>query len=238
MFVALLGVGQIAKAETEVIEFPREELANESVVPVFDETQSVKARNVTTSHRLELGLFGGYALTEPFFNPYSVGLSGTYHLTEEHGINLTAFFMQSGTSSYADALNPVPGTTANANLQYAPAPKYLFMGSYQFTGFYGKLSLTKSTVMNLNLYGLAGVGLYEIGDSSCPAVSVGLGQKFYFNNQFALRLDLRLIAYNGPDVLSKNLQNATGTASSSEFSNKLQFSTLLTLGGVYLLPEF
>lgn len=219
------------------VEFPNEELASESVLPVFDPPDSVKNRNVTTQKRFEFGVMGGYAMTEPFFNPMSIGASGSYHFTEEHGVNLFGLSYLGGQSDYSKQLNPIPGQLVNANLQFAPAPKYLFMASYQHTGFYGKLSLAKNIVMNLSLYGLAGIGMIGIGDVSKPVVSVGLGQKFYFNSMFALRFDLRLLAYQGPDPLSRRLVDQTEVQPASFFDERTFYESLLSFGAVFMLPE-
>jgi outer membrane beta-barrel protein len=167
-------------AQAETIQFPTEELATESVLPVFDQPTSVKNRVVSLSKRIELGLLMGYALTEPFYNPFQIGGTLSYHINEDHGINFYGATFLQGLSSEASQLNPIPGTIINANLQYAPSPKYLFLANWQYSAFYGKLSLTKDYVMNLHLFGLAGIGMYGIGDASVPVLSVGLGQKFHF----------------------------------------------------------
>jgi outer membrane beta-barrel protein len=232
-----------AATQKQVIEFPDEELASESVLPVFDHPEAVKNRLVPTAKRLELGVFGTYLMTEAFFNPLAFGVNGTYHINETHGVNLMAQSYLTGVSNYAKQLNPIPGPngspgTANANLQFAPAPKYLVLANYQYTAFYGKISLTKDYVMNLSLYGLAGIGAMGIGDSTAPVASLGLGQKFYLGNSFALRFDLRGVAYSGPDILSIPLDSKTSEVSASQFDKKLQFGTLLSAGIVYILPSF
>ncbi len=245
VFALLLSPRPVFAASTkQVIEFPSEELAAESVLPVFDHPEAVKARLVPTAKRLELGLFGAYSMTEAFYDPRAVGLNVSYHVTETHGLNIMAQSYFKGISNYAGQLNPIPtsaGQTGqtNLNIQYAPAPKYLVLVNYQNTAFYGKISLTKDYVMNLSLYGLLGIGAMGIGDSTAPVVSLGFGQKFYLGNSFAIRFDLRGIAYNGPDVLSgPDLNTRTSEASASEFDKKLQFGTLLSAGIVYLLPSF
>jgi hypothetical protein len=149
-----------AANKRQVIEFPDEELASESVLPVFDRPEAVKSRLVPTAKRLELGLFGAYSMTEAFFNPLAYGGNITYHLTETSGVNIMAQLYMSGISNYGKQLNPIPGPngtpgTTNLNIQYAPAPKYLLLANYQYSAFYGKISLTKDYVMNLSLYGLA-----------------------------------------------------------------------------------
>jgi outer membrane beta-barrel protein len=227
-------------ARAEVIQFPEDELAAESVLPIFDQPDAVKSRMVQTKNRVELGVSGGYSLTEAFFNPVSMGLNATYHFNEEHGFNFYYDYFFGGQSDYGKQLNPIPNTTPaiNANLQYAPSPKFLALANYQYTGYYGKLSLSKETVMNLGLYGLGGLGVIAIGDATKPVASIGLGQKFYFDSRFALRFDLRFLAYRGPDALSRALDKKTTEQTASYFDEKTVFESLLTFGAVYLFPAF
>lgn len=229
----------VSVASAETIQFPTEELATESVLPVFDQPTSVKNRLVSLSKRIELGLLMGYALTEPFYNPFQIGGTLSYHINEDHGINLFGSTFMQGLSSEASQLNPIPNSPGiNANLQYGPAPKYLAIASWQYSAFYGKLSLTKDYVMNLHLYGLLGAGMFGIGDSSVPVVSVGLGQKFYFTPSLAFRFDLRVLGYQGPDPLSIRLDNKTSVQPSSAFDKKVFIEGLLNVGVSYMLPSF
>ncbi len=226
--------------EAERIRFPEEELATESVLPVFDQPVSVKSRNVELASRLELGLQGGYAMTEPFFNPLSFGLSLAYHFNEEWGAQVMYNTRMQGLSSEASQLNPIPNTSppVNANLQYAPAPKALAIANVQYSAYYGKISLSKEMVMNLHLFGLAGAGMITLGDVQKPLVTVGLGQKFYFNDKMSFRFDLRLLAYQGPDPTSIRLDNKFEPQPSSAFSNRVFIEGFLTAGLSYALPVF
>ena len=237
---SLLLLSATASAATEVIQFPDEELATESVLPVFDQPVSTKNRVVALEKRLEFGAALGYALTEPFYNPISLAGQLTYHINEEHGINLFGATFLQGLSNEANQLNPIPNSSPpiNANLQYGAAPKYLGIASWQYSAYYGKLSFTKDYVMNLHLYGLLGVGMYGIGDSSNPLVSVGLGQKFYFTPAWAFRFDLRALVYQGPDVTSIRLDNKTSVQAASSFDQKLFIEGLLNVGVSYMLPSF
>jgi outer membrane beta-barrel protein len=236
---AIIAVGGLSTpAVAETIQFPTEELATESVLPVFDQPMSVKNRTVSLAKRIEFGLLMGYALTEPFYNPLQIGGTLSYHINEDHGINLYGVTFLQGLSNEAAQLNPIPGTVINGNLQYGPAPKYLGILSWQYSAFYGKLSFTKDYVMNLHLYGLAGVGMYGLGDASKPVLTVGLGQKFHFTPSLSFRFDLRLLAYQGPDPVSLRLDNKTSVQPSSAFDNKLYFEGLLNFGVSYMLPAF
>jgi outer membrane beta-barrel protein len=237
--VFLLGLIQPNLARSETIQFPTEELATESVLPVFDQPTVVRNRVVELSRRFELGLLMGYALTEPFYNPLQFGGTLSYHINEDHGINIFGSTFLTGLSSEASQLNPIPGTTppVNANLQYGPVPKYLLIASWQYSAYYGKLSFTKDYVMNLHLYGLLGAGMYGVGDASKPVVSAGLGQKFHFSPSFSLRFDLRALAYMGPDPTSIRLDNKTGPQPTSAFDDSFMLEGLLNVGISYTLPS-
>lgn len=222
------------------IEFPESELAAESVLPVFDHPESVKSRNVKTAHRLELGGFMGYALTEAFYNPLSYGMNATYHFNEVQAINIVGSMNVTGLNDYGNQLNPVPRSSPpeNLNVQYAPAPKYLLLANYQHTAFYGKISVSKDYVMNLSLYGFGGAGMIGLGDTSAPVGNFGIGQKFYFTPSLAFRADLRFLVYQGPDPLSRRLSAVTSEQPASSFDQKLNFNGQLSFGAVYLLPSF
>lgn len=239
-WLAILVVLFVADAEAETIQFPTDELATESVLPIFDQPTSVKNKVVPLSKRVELGVLFGYALTEPFYNPYQYGGEISYHFDEENGLNLYGSIFMEGLSNEASQLNPIPGLSppVNANLQYGPAPKYLGIASWQYSAYYGKLSLTKDYVMNLHLYGLAGLGMIGLGDASKPVIAVGLGQKFYFDPSWAFRFDLRLLAYQGPDPVSIRLDNKSGPQPASAFDEKTFFEGLLNVGVSYMFPGF
>ena len=231
-----LSVSPAARA-ADAIEFPEDELATESVLPVFDHADSVKNRAVRMSNRFEIGPTGSLSLMEPFYSPYSIGGTATYHWSEVSGLNVFGTYFLQGLSENGNNLNPIPGTTPsrNANLQYAPQPKYTLLANYEYTPFYGKISITKDFVMNLGVYGFIGVGGMGVGDTICPAGDIGFGQKLYFTQNFALRFDLRFMMYRGPDVLSRNLQAETTMQSASSFESKMIFTGQLSAGLVFLL---
>ncbi len=218
----------------EQIQFPDEDLATESVLPLFDQPQAVKNRLVTLANRFELGFGGSYDLVEPFFIPYGVNVNATYNFTEEHAFNVFYNYYMSGNTSYVDQLNNIPNTSSKFNLQNAPAPAYQILLNYQYTAFYGKMSFTKDFVMNLSLFGFVGGGGFKIGDSLNPTLDVGLGQKFYFTTNSALRFDLRFNFYQGPDVVTSTILSTGGTVSSANFTTRLFIGSLLSASYVYL----
>lgn len=223
------------QAQAVKIRFPEDELAKESVLPVFDKRPAVLDRRVKTDGRVEVGGFAGSNLNEPFNSGRQYGLFATYHFTELHGFNFVYSYVPRDLTSYVkESLDPDLGTGLNK----APFMKSYFLGNYQYTPYYGKISLTKSYTMNLSLFVTAGLGMVMIGDKSLPTASLGLGQKFYMSSNFALRFDLKMLAYNGPNVLQYKgtgaLKDSPGQASASSFKQELYLPLVLTAGAVFL----
>ena len=68
------------------VEVPQDELAQETVYPVFDNSVSLKNRNIKDMSTFDIGVFGGLALTEPVSNTTKFGLAVNYHFTEIHSL--------------------------------------------------------------------------------------------------------------------------------------------------------
>ncbi|MGZ3744987.1 MAG: outer membrane beta-barrel domain-containing protein [Pseudobdellovibrionaceae bacterium] len=245
-FIAISFLKSVALA-TEVVELPTEELATESVYPVFDKPVSVKNRNVITSGHFEIGGYYGNALTEPIFNVSKFGLAGYYHLNEDHAIGGFFETNASGLSKYGEQLRDVPGTTAGTHIHLdftrAPAPQSTFMVDYNFKAFYGKMSLSKSLVFNLSTFGSASAGFVKYQNKSYLGVAVGLGQKYYLTKSFSLRWDLRMFANNAPIPFYNSTGNpytmdptdAVKTAPPyDQFSERLTYTTNLNVGVTYM----
>lgn len=225
----LIANTSVVLAQSEVVKFPDEELARESVLPKFKNKPMVLNRNVSIGKKFSVGGDLGITLNEPFNSPLQYGGFINYHFDEVRGIHLLFNILSSSNSTYTDQLNA--GGSTNFGLQYRPRPKYMFLGNYQYNAFYGKISLTKKFVVNLMLYGLGGIGLINIGGENYPVLTLGLGQKFYFSKKMALRVDLRSIMYNGPNVVDHtNYNNRGAEVPPAEFGKTLTLSNVLTAG--------
>lgn len=250
LIVILFGV----QAMAVTIEFPEEELARESVLPVFDNTVAVKSRLVPTAGRIEFGLAGGFAMNEPFFNSARFGGHLAYHFTETHGVLLQGQMYGDGLGNNGKSL---AGTDLNTGagetylrMEYAPQPKYHFLVNYQITPYYGKISVFKDFVMNLSLYGLAGIGMIDVGGETTPAFNIGIGQKFYFGKNWGIRADLGMLAYQGVNFFegaggSKTpLEDAIGSPSNtftptqknpSDFEREMNYDLHLSVAVIFLI---
>ena len=228
-----------AAEETEVIEFPTEDLAVETVLPVFDKVSVVKNRKVPLTNRLELGLGGGFALTEALYDNKAVNINASYHFDETNSINFIGISQFDGLSSTGTKLarggteaGLLPGQKFDASL--APHPKSYLLLNYQMNAYYGKVSVSKQSVLHLSLSGLAGVGMVNFGDSNSVALNLGLGQKIFFTPNWGLRLDLMLLAFNGPDPTSAPANNSS-QLTTGQLDKALLFQTFFNVGVIFLL---
>lgn len=234
-------VGWSMNAQAEKMAFPEEELATESVLPKFDVPNSVRNRNVVVAKRFEVGGFLGAVSDEAIFNQAQFGILGTYHFDEAHGVNMSMAFMGSGTGIYAKALKEAP--TVQLDLSNTFGPKNYFLTSYQFTGFYGKLSILKNVVVNTHIYGLLGLGVVMYEGLNELALDFGLGQRFYFSKNWALRFDLKMVRFTGRNPIYKpagvksdeaRKRIESGTLKISDYESTNYLLTHITGGLVFL----
>jgi outer membrane beta-barrel protein len=228
-------------AWAETIEFPEEELATESVLPVFDKKVVVRERAIKTAGHFEVGGGMGLNLVEPLYSQNVFSLTASYHLTELHGINVYALFLSDELSGAGADLKAGKGLTGGNKFDASRAPTIdnMFFANYQFTAYYGKISITKQNTMNLSLYGTAGLGMVNWTDSSDVGLDFGIGQKLYFTENLGLRFDLMMAVYQGPDpTASKGVNHALPPTdpkqSSDYFDTTIYFRPFLTGAFVFL----
>jgi outer membrane beta-barrel protein len=227
----------------ETIDFPQDELAQESVLPKFDRPDSVKKRNVTTESKFELGTYYGWNILEPIQNQSKIGFNIGYHWNEESSFVVNyALWMGGLNKQYTDELY----SSNKLDFDRSPKIKSSVFGHYEWKIFYGKISLTKQGVVNLSTYPIFGAGMTMYEHKNYPGVDFGIGQKFYFGKSFALRADFKLQYGQKP---SPFLQGALktppldGTAGSGQgdripapgdFQDKWDLATVLDVGVSFL----
>ena len=215
------------------LEFPEEELARETVLPVFQTRRVVLNRNVVTDKRLEFGVGAGLEMNEPYYSDFLGQLQATYNLNEVHAINVQGLLWQDGLSDYGNQLKAgQAGKFLPFDATNAPHPKYALMANYQFVAYYGKISVTKRTVMNLNLFALVGAGYLSLDTQNTIAANVGLGQNFFFTKHLGVRVDLRVFMYQGPNPPSPGDPKI---ASPVTYEDRIFYNTQLGLTGIIVL---
>ena len=236
LIVVILSLGLYAQAAEE-LEVPVDELARESVLPVFDNVVSVKNRNVSTTGRIDAGIFFGTALTEAIADTTKYGLEVNYHFNEFHSLGGVFSNNSTGLSKDGQGLKNQFGLDYNR----VPKPQNTMMLNYDYSPFYGKLSVTKDTVINTTIYGSAGAGMVKYQHKSYPALAVGLGERFYFGHQFSLKADLKIYIHQAPVPFKGGVLH-DGSAGApadpvpdyNDFEDRLNYITNLQIGVNYL----
>jgi len=222
----------IAALATEVIEFPENELAQESVLPKFDRPDVVKSRNVVTAKKIEIAPFYGFVTTEPIYGQTKTGLNLAYHWSEESAFSLNyAMFSGGLNAQYNDQLKQ------NYNLDFSRAPKQKFalFGNYEYKAYYGKVSFTKQGTMNLSTYPIMGLGIVSYDTKSYPGFDFGIGQKFYFSKSIGLRIDYKFQYAQGPSpFLLGRMKTTDPVPQAGEFATKWTMNNLIDVGATIL----
>lgn len=230
------------------VKLSEDELSSEAIFPVFEEKVVIKNRRVSHKGRLELGVFGGNVMSEALYSFLTYGGSLAYHFDNTHGIFMLLGIYSKELSkngeclSQEDCIERVSGDQKIFNASLAPHKKFMMGLHYQYTAYYGKISLAKEMIMNLSLYGLIGGGTYIMDNYNAPMMNLGFGQRFYFHRNMAFRLDLLFSIYNGIDITStgdvnnhegpENLANPniTEIVKISSFDRKILFDTQINFG--------
>lgn len=234
IFSLLVATVVAAPSFAETIDFPEEELAQESVLPKFDKTEAVKNRNVTTQGKIEVSPFLGFVTTEPIYAPMKFGFNVGYHWTEESALIFNFSKFGSGLNNqYTDQLQQ----KYQLDFNRAPKPNYAAFVNYEYNVYYGKISLTKQGTMNLSTYPIAGLGVQAFEHKTYPALHGGVGQKFYFNKTFGFRVDLMLQYAQAPTPFLIGRMRTTDTPAPqpANFEDRWSFQTVLDLGISILL---
>jgi len=232
-------------AFAEEIEVPEEELARETTLPVFDKRRIVLNRSVVTKEKFEFGAGAGLQMNEPYYSSLMFNAQGTYNFTETSALNVMGLSWNNGLSSYGSQLQAGSGTKGQTgyvqpfDASKVPHPLWGIFGNYQFTAYYGKISVSKLGVMNLNLFGLLGLGYINMNSVNTFGLNVGAGQNFYFTKNFALRFDLRYLIFQGPNATSQK-QNDTPPVGPNNYpaatgSNQIFYNAQVGLTAIFIL---
>ena len=223
------------------------ELARESVLPVIENPESIRNRNVSKAGSLSLYPLGGVVVNNPFFLNLALGGTIGYHFNEYHSVNLFGAYMYSTKTQY---VNQIIGDEQllNANggrnrylqgFENFPKANLLALLMYEFSPLYGKMSFSKNMVLNTDLLlSLGGGTIIFSGGAYLPAFTVGLGQRFYFGKNWGIRFDLIGLMYSGPNYTSFKGGDGTVPKDTSyvldDFNRQFTFHFLCSVGFVVL----
>ena len=236
IILSLIILFSISGLCAEEIQFPEEELAKETVLPKFDRVEATKNRNIVTAKKWEVGSYIGWNFTEPIFNQMKIGFNTAYHWSEDSDININfAKWMPGFNSQYTSGIVTASGSANPLDFNRAPSPQYSLFGHYEIKAYYGKISITKLTTMNMSLYPIFGGGVTQYTNKIYPGIDGGIGFKFYFGPKWSLRSDLKLqiSQYPSPFLINR-MRNSDPVPQASEFADKWGLATIFDFGVSYL----
>ncbi len=230
IFSALIFTSVVVRAQ---VELPEEELAKETVVPRFDNSTTVKSRNVILDRKIELGVYYGWNFAEAIENQSKLGFNLGYHWNETSALFLNYALWQAGLNTlYTSTLQQL------YQLDFTRAPQLQSSAwlNYEWDVFYGKISFTKQVVTNMSMYPIFGAGMTTYTNKSYPGVTAGIGTKFYFSSRWALRADFKLQYSGQPSPFLGNNALKTGTAvpSQNSFQDTYAIGSIFDIGVIAL----
>lgn len=188
----------------------------------------VQNRTYAKSGKFELGVFGGLTINDPFLNTKAAGLDLGYNLTEYFGLHAVGWKSFVSPSSALVTFEREKQATANTNL-----PKSYLGLEALGSVFYGKLSVLGAKIIYYDLHLAGSLGATETENGTYITPGVGIGQRFYANKWFSVRLDYRLQFYK-EDVKQKTIVTQIGET----IGQRNVFSNTITIGFQFLLGGF
>ena len=198
-------------AEAVEIRFPEEELAAESVLPVFENNKKV-TMNRRVQLKNKLGISGSFSgrMDEPFLHPFAFSGALEFFFNETHGVRLSSLYFWPGLSRIG--LNVISEMKERYEVSFDPGkvhhPQYGFFLSYALAPFYGKISLAANLVTNLNFSMYVGLGMLSLdldynrysSDLQWTYASlIEFNQKIFIGQKFYLYGVLNFLIYHAPN---------------------------------------
>ena len=120
-----------------------------------------------------------------------------------------------------------------------PKVNLLALLMYEFSPLYGKMSFSKNMVLNTDILISAGGGTIIFGGGSyLPAFTLGIGQRFYFGENWGIRFDLMGLMYPGPNYTSLKgpplPEGSNDSYTLDNFDRQFTFHFLVSVGLVVL----
>ncbi|MBC7464833.1 MAG: outer membrane beta-barrel domain-containing protein [Bdellovibrio sp.] len=231
IFVSFVIFGLTAKAEE--IKFNDDVLPTESVMPKLDSVDAVRNRLLSHKGRFEIGLDYLWAIDELFFNTSLYGFQAYYHLSNDIGLGFKYYQYGSGTNDYGKQFEQA--TAGNAmKFDRAPAPKSIAALSLLNRIMYGKISVTKETILPFIVNIEYDLGLNKYGDKTMLYSAVGLSHKIYFQKNIGVGLTYHLQVHEVPNPVSVSIKENSPVPAESDFTKKVQISQSIALGLSYL----
>jgi outer membrane immunogenic protein len=194
----------------------------------------VQKREVDRDMRLELGINYGMIATggDPFINTSSLGGQMDFHLTPHWSVGGRYYNYSNSYSTEGRAMNDYSAANPTATRPSVSYPKDSYLAVINWYPIYGKLNFFDSSVVQFDIYALAGGGMmdYSTGNAGAitasgnsPIYTAGGGIGVWLTQHLATRLECRWQGYQDR------------VFDGAQYDTRSQNEMVLTLGISFLL---
>lgn len=157
--------------------------------PNKDELEVVQNRRFEKKGRFELGLHYGIYQGEDYENATSMGLSGTYNLSNFWFVEASHHKISNTESDFLQSVRRQYGFTPNYNRESSQSVMQL-----GWVPIYAKFSILGKKISHFEMYLAPGIGMTKTLENHLSG-HFTVGQKFFLTDHFLFRLDWRMTRF-------------------------------------------
>lgn len=181
---------------------------NNNAAPSVDLLKAVPRKPVLRRHRLEFSPTFGASLNDAYYQHLAYGGNLIFYPHDSFGVGVGAdyLFFHGGVES---SLELVRRTTTAVPATMSLARVFVHADIYALP-IYGKVSLFNSVIIPFDFYASVGAALTSTalsGEDYAPASSFALGQRLYFTDWLALKVELRDYLYVQQTLVNKQTRS-------------------------------
>lgn len=180
----------------------------------------VQNRAFSKAKKVQVGLFGGTVISDPFLNTAGLGFTAAYFFDEYFGVGVMGLGHSVSDSSALAEFRRLNGGDANTN-----EPKSYFGIEGTASLLYGKLSLIGASIIYYDMHASLGMGATWTESGRYFTPSIGIGQRFYVTKWSSIRFDYRLMPYR-----ERIIEKVVPTERGQYKGSRNNFSNTITLG--------
>lgn len=200
----------------------KEEEAPSKVDPTtLDRVKAVPRKPVLKVLRLEIAPMFSVSINDAFFTHLTVGGNVVFYPHDSFGIGLSGTYFLANIKSDNQRVVRVGQTAVPAVFNHPTGGGTLDL---YWNPIYGKISLANSAIIPFDIYAVVGVGAMVAGPNVRPSFKAGLGQRFFVNEWFGLRIEVVDMVYND----TQQVNNQTR----SDIQNFIMFN----IGATFFVP--
>jgi len=155
---------------------------------LVDRIKSVQRKTFLKKKRVEIFPFFAMNLNDPFYQHFLAGASLGFHMVDSFSVELKGGAVVGTVNQDAVKLVRV---NEGAICEDCPQLKYHADVNLGWSPIYGKISLLGESIVHFDTYFSAGGGIFGTDSGANPALNVGVGQRYFFNDWLVGRVELR-----------------------------------------------